>query len=84
MLRRHPIVLFALLAYGFSWLAMLLFVLSRRGVLALQLPHWWEAVAAFGPFVAALMTLRLTATAADRAAFWSSLRRWRLAPVAGY
>ena len=44
-----------LLAYGLTWLVMLPWVLVQRGLLDLELPDHWEVLAAFGPFLAALL-----------------------------
>jgi membrane protease YdiL (CAAX protease family) len=73
-MKSRPVLAFLLMAYGWSWLLALPLLAQRRGVLDLGLPEAWEAVTAFGPFVAALVV----GGAAGRSAMLASLRRWRV------
>jgi membrane protease YdiL (CAAX protease family) len=73
-MRSRPLLWFLLSAYGWTWLLALPLLLQRRGMLHLGLPESWEAVTAFGPFVAAL----LVGGAAGRGAILDGLRRWRV------
>lgn len=54
MLRRHPVLLFFLLACGFSWPGFFLHRLSLAGLLPFQLPAEFPLVAEYGPTLAAL------------------------------
>ena len=51
--RRHPILSFFLLAWAFSWLAMVPLALAGRGVIA-PLPGWLHYLSAYGPLLPAL------------------------------
>ena len=55
--RRRPLLSFYFLAYAFTWALGVPLMLSRRGVIDVHIPHALEPVAAFGPFVAALIVL---------------------------
>ncbi len=80
MLKSRPILSFLLLAYGFTWTMMLPLLLAKRGFIAPLLPDWWEAIAAFGPWLAAWLVTRAAGgwTSAEGAEFRDNLRRWRL------
>lgn len=75
MLKSRPLLSFVLLAYGFTWALMLPLLLSRRGLVAWGWPSWWEAVVAFGPFVAAWLVLRAAGSAAALQRWWASFLR---------
>lgn len=70
-----PIATFLLVAYGWTWLTVLPLLLDRRGILDLGLPDAWQALGAFGPFVAALVVA--AREPGGRAAFLASVGRWR-------
>lgn len=74
--QRRPLLAFVLLAYLLTWLVMLPLLLQRRGFMTLDLPEAWEALAAFGPCVAAWWVLRANAGQPWRAEWLASLRRW--------
>lgn len=73
-MKSRPLLMFMMIAYGWTWLLALPLLLQRRGVIDAGLPEAWEAVTAFGPFMAALVV----SGAAGRAALLASLRRWRV------
>jgi membrane protease YdiL (CAAX protease family) len=58
LLRRHPLVGFYTIAYAFTWALGVPFLLSQRGLIEIEIPHLIEPIAAFGPFIAALVVLR--------------------------
>jgi membrane protease YdiL (CAAX protease family) len=70
------------LAYLWTWVTTLPLLLQKRGFLDLGLPDAWEAVGAFGPFVAAYLVIRRTEGSAGLARFWRSLTDWRVGRVA--
>lgn len=74
-MNRKPVLLYVGVAYLWTWVMMLPIYLANRGLIPLLVPHEWEAVAAFGPFVAAVFVLR-AASGAERAEFWASLKRF--------
>ena len=78
--QRFPLISFYLLAYGFTWLITVPLMLAKRGVIGWDLPHGLEAVAAFGPFAAAVIALGLTQGRGGIARLGDSLQRWRVAP----
>jgi len=79
--RRHPLFGFFLLAYVFSWLTWLPYVLSTDGlgILALRLPSLYVAIGGFtGPFLAGFL---MTAVVSGREGIHSLLKRfilWRV------
>ncbi len=56
-LKRHPLLSYFLLAYLLTWIVEVPMMLDARGLLSVSIPHWAEAMAAFGPFAAALIVL---------------------------
>jgi len=60
MIRRFPLISYFILAYGLTWIIELPMMYAARGVVDLHLPHWLEALAAFGPFIAAIIVLKAT------------------------
>jgi len=77
-MHRRPLLTYIALAYLWTWVTVLPLLLQKRGFVDLGLPDAWEAVGAFGPFLAAWLVLRRTEGAAGLAAFWHSLTHWRL------
>ena len=75
---KRPLLTYIGLAYLWTWVTILPLLLQKRGVVELGLPDAWEAVGAFGPFVAAWLVIRRTEGPAGLAAFWRSLTNWRL------
>jgi membrane protease YdiL (CAAX protease family) len=51
---RHPVAAYLGIAYLWTWGLALPLLAGRRGWVPWQLPEAWEAVTAFGPFIAAL------------------------------
>ena len=76
-LRRYPLLSFFVLAYALTWAIELPMMYAARGVMDFHLPAWLEALAAFGPFLAAVIVLGGSGTRE----LWASLLRWRVAPV---
>ncbi|MBT8445041.1 MAG: CPBP family intramembrane metalloprotease [Gammaproteobacteria bacterium] len=79
-LRRHPLLSFYLLAYGFTWSLGVPQLLSRRGLIDVHVPHLVEPVAAFGPFFAALVVLYSLNGHAGLRTLRQDLLRWRIGP----
>jgi len=80
LLRRHPLFGFFAIAYAFTWALGVPLLLSKRGLIGIQVPDLLEPVAAFGPFVAALVVLRAVHGSDGQRALLQSLRRWRVGP----
>lgn len=78
MLSRYPLAGFVLLAYAWSWGFGLPLLASRRGWWGMDLPEGLEAVAAFGPFIAALAVSWALSKAEGIRAIGRSLTRWRV------
>ncbi|MEE4186776.1 MAG: CPBP family intramembrane glutamic endopeptidase [Gammaproteobacteria bacterium] len=76
--KRSPLLSYFLLAYGFTWSLAVPLLLTKRGFIDAHIPHGLEAVAAFGPCVAALVVLGLTRGRAGIAELGQSLQRWRV------
>jgi membrane protease YdiL (CAAX protease family) len=81
LLSRFPLVSYFFLAYLFSWSIELPMTFAARGIIELQLPHWFEAVAAFGPFLAAVVVLRVSQGANGVRKLIASLTHWRVPAV---
>jgi len=75
---KRPVLAYIGLAYLWTWVTTLPLLLQKRGILDLGLPDAWEAVGAFGPFVAAYVVIRRTGGSAGLATFWRSLTHWRV------
>jgi membrane protease YdiL (CAAX protease family) len=78
---RFPLTSYFLLAYLLTWSTELPMLLAARDVLVWQPPHWLEALAGFGPFVAALVVLQLTQGAMGVRRLFASLTHWRVPAV---
>lgn len=76
------LVLFGLIAYGWTWVTTLPLLLAGRGLVDWQIPGEWEGLGALGPFVAAMVMLAGEGPEA-RQRFWSSLTQWRGLPRRG-
>jgi membrane protease YdiL (CAAX protease family) len=74
-MNRTPLFRYVVVAYLWTWVMMLPVLLANRGLIPRPVPHEWEALAAFGPFVAALLVLR-GAGREERAEFQASLCRF--------
>lgn len=83
VLGRYPLASFYALAYAFTWSLGLPLMLSRRGLVAADVPHWVEPIAAFGPFVAAMLVARALAGRDGPRDILASLRHWRVGPLWG-
>jgi membrane protease YdiL (CAAX protease family) len=80
-LRRHPLAGFFLLAYLFTWAIEIPVLLAARGVIGFHLPLALEALAAFGPFAAAIIVLGLTRGKVGIRKLLASLIHWRVPGV---
>ena len=77
-MRSRPVLLFLLIAYGWTWVTALPLLVQRRGWLDLGLPEAWEGLAAFGPLIAALLVISRASAPASLRAFLASCRHWRV------
>ncbi len=77
-MHKRPLLAWIGLAYLWTWVTVLPLLLQKRGLVALGLPDTWEAVGAFGPFVAAYLMIRRTGGTPGLAAFWRGLTNWRV------
>jgi membrane protease YdiL (CAAX protease family) len=80
-LKRHPLLSYFVLAYLLTWIIEVPLMLDTRGVLSLHLPSWMEALAAFGPFVAALIVLGVWQGEAGLRQLFESLFRWQVSGI---
>jgi len=79
--QRHPLLSYFLLAYCFTWAIEVPVMLAARGTIDFHLPLILEALAAFGPFIAALVVLGRTRGKAGVGALLASLVNWRVPRV---
>ena len=70
-LRRHPLITFFVLAYVFSWWPVPLYALGLSP----------SPIISFGPFLAAIVVLALTAGKAGVVTLLRQMVRWRVRPV---
>ncbi len=78
LIKRRPLLSFVVLAYALTWLVAAPNLLAHRGLLDIPKADWLEPIAAFGPFVAALL---VTASVYGRAGVMSvidGLQHWRV------
>lgn len=78
LIRRSPLAAYVALTYLFTWGIGLVLLVERRGFAELGISERWEAVAAFGPFIAALLVAFCVAGLAGTGEVLASLRRWRV------
>ena len=81
ILRRHPLLGFYVIAYAFTWALGVPLMLSQRGLIGIDVPHFVEPIAAFGPFVAALVVVQAIAGPDGRRGLMRDLLNWRVNPV---
>ncbi|MBT8421799.1 MAG: CPBP family intramembrane metalloprotease [Gammaproteobacteria bacterium] len=81
MIRRFPLLSYFVLAYAFTWAIEIPVALGARGSIDFHLPMWIEALAAFGPFAAAIIVLRVTDGPDGVSRLLASLVRWRVPPL---
>jgi uncharacterized protein len=74
---KRPLLTYIGLAYLWTWVTILPLLLQKRGVVELGLPDAWEAVGAFGPFLAAYFVIWRTEGTGGLTAFWRGLANWR-------
>lgn len=77
--RRHPLAAYFALAYAWTWTLGAPVLAAGRGWIG-AVPHWLEPVAAFGPFVAAMLVARLVGGRPAAAAIIASLGNYRVPP----
>jgi len=68
------------LAYAFTWAIEVPMALGIRGAINFHLPLWIEALAAFGPFLAAIIVLKITRGTDSVRELFASLCHWRVPP----
>lgn len=79
--RPHPareVLAYVALAYLFTWSISLLLLAERRGWAETGLSERWEALAAFGPFLAALVVAFTSTGIGGARAVMAALTRWRV------
>jgi membrane protease YdiL (CAAX protease family) len=77
--KKHLIVYF-ILAYGFSWSIGIPLALAERGIISPILPRWSHYLIAFGPMISALLVAWKFDGRAGLKQLWSSVVRWRVHP----
>jgi membrane protease YdiL (CAAX protease family) len=75
---RAPVVAYVALAYLFTWGIGLVLLTERRGWAELGISERWEAVAAFGPFLAAVIVTAAVGGRDGLRELAASLGRWRV------
>jgi membrane protease YdiL (CAAX protease family) len=78
LIRRYPVTGFYLLAYLITWTIALPLLLAKRGLIAVDVPHLIEPVAAFGPFIAAMLVARALSGRDGPRSILQSLGHWRV------
>jgi len=81
LINRFPLLSYFFLAYLFTWAIEVPMALGIRGFIDFHLPLWVEALAAFGPFVAAVIVLRVTQGPEGVSRLLASLVKWRVPPL---
>ena len=75
---RHPLVLYFVLAYAFSWLIWLPLAASVNGLISTRLPLTLHYLTAYGPLLAAIVTTWLTSGDPGLRALWARVLHWRV------
>jgi membrane protease YdiL (CAAX protease family) len=78
---RHPLLSFFVLAYAFSWAAELPLVASAQGWTQRPAPFAFHYLGAYGPLLAAFVTLGLTDGSAGIRRLLGRMVHWRVRPV---
>lgn len=78
MFVRAPIVSYVVLAYLFTWGVSLPLLASRRGLLEAEVGEGWEVLAAFGPFLAAVIVTWANGGRTALATLWRGIGHWRV------
>jgi membrane protease YdiL (CAAX protease family) len=77
-MRQHPVLVFFLLTYVFSWTIEIPIALSVRSVIAAQIPLPVHYLASFGPGVAALIVVLTADGVTGMRRLFAGLGRWRV------
>src|SRR5579884_3254259 len=78
---RHRVVVFVALAYALTWSITLPLALEAHGLLPFPLTYKLHYLGQFGPMLAALAVIRLTAGTAGLADIVARATRWRVGVV---
>ncbi len=78
IVRKYPFLTYVVMAYAFTWTFAVPLALSKRGIIAAELPHFLEVIAAFGPFVAALIVARALPDFGGVSRIFGGLAKWRV------
>jgi membrane protease YdiL (CAAX protease family) len=81
LLKRYPLTSYYFLAYLFTWAIEVPMLLAVRGHIDIHLPVALEALAAFGPFAAAMLVLHQVYGSDAARDLLRSLFNWRVSPV---
>jgi len=76
--QRHPLFCYFLLAYFFTWSIEVPLMLAAWGVIDFHLPLSLEALAGFGPFLAAIIVLGVSSGKSAIGKLLASLVNWRV------
>ncbi len=76
--QRYPVFTFAALAYAFTWSVQLPLLVSRRGWMPLEVSEHWEVLAAFGPFLAAVLVVHWLEGGAGLRRLLAGITHWRV------
>ena len=76
VMREHPLFFFFLMAYAFSWIILIPYVLSAWGIIAGDFTFIF-ALHTFGPALAAIIMTSVIEGKAGLLRLWSRIRQWR-------
>ena len=76
--KRHPVLVYYLLALAFSWSVLLLLGAEKQGWIDLQVPYAIHYLAAFGPMLAALVVTAATSGKAGLKELWGRITKWQV------
>ncbi len=79
--RQHPLAIYFVLTYFFSWSVFIPLALLKHGVIQLTVPFSLYYLASFGPLLAALITTGLIGGSEALRELLGRMLRWRLRPV---
>jgi membrane protease YdiL (CAAX protease family) len=78
---KHPLLMFFILAYAFSWAVEIPLALKFHGVINVEIPLSLHYLAAYGPMLSALILTGATGGIRGLGELWRRMTRWQVKPV---
>lgn len=79
--KRHPLLMFFILAYAISWAIEIPLALRAQGVIHVPIPFGVHYLAAYGPMLAAIIVTGRTGGKEGLRELWGRMLKWRVRPM---